>query len=290
MSSTESDASGGVSAMRAITISREYGSGGGEIAARVAQRLGWRLVDHEVITQIAQRLGVEEEDAAAHDEHADGWIVQFLSTMQTVGPMVALPANLTFPPDDMAYAHALRDVVHAAVSASPCVVVGRGSQIILRERRDVLHVRIVAPIELRIAYVAQRENLSRAAAQQRIHQKDLDRRRYLSTTYHHTPDEPHLYDLIINTSVLDLDSCAALIHQAVEAKATRLSTPVTALGPGACLPPYPERPEDFAQPGAAAESATPGESAADTDTASARDATPSATSGGGPDVAPPSGA
>lgn len=258
MSSSGSDASdaSGVSAMRAVTISREYGSGGGEIAARLAQRLGWQLVDHEVITQIAQRLGVEEEDAEAHDEHAEGWIVQFLSTMQTVGPMVALPANLSFPPDDVAYAHALRDVVTAAVLASPSVIVGRGSQVILRERRDVLHVRIISPLELRISYVAQRENLSRAAAQQRIHQKDLDRRRYLSATHRHTPDEAHLYDLIVNTSVLDLDSCAALIHQALAAKATRLDTPVSALGPGACLPPYPERPEDFPQLGVATPSAT----------------------------------
>ena len=287
MSSSESGESG-VSAMRAVTISREYGSGGGEIAARLAQRLGWRLVDHEVITQIAQRLGVEEEDAEAHDEHADGWIVQFLSTMQTVGPMVALPANLTFPPDDIAYTRALREVVTAAVASSQSIIVGRGSQIILRERRDVLHVRIVAPLELRVDYVAQRENLSRTAAQQRIHQKDLNRRRYLSTTYRHTPDEAHLYDLIVNTSVLDLDSCVALIHGALEAKATRLDTPAKALGPGACLPPYTERPEDFSSPSAAADTPTPDVAAPDM--AEADEATPSAAPSGGSDAAPQSGA
>jgi cytidylate kinase len=43
--------------MRAVTISREYGSGGGEIAARLAQRLGWRLIDHELIRQVARLLG-----------------------------------------------------------------------------------------------------------------------------------------------------------------------------------------------------------------------------------------
>ena len=287
MSSSESGESG-VSAMRAVTISREYGSGGGEIATRLAQRLGWRLVDHEVITQIAQRLGVEEEDAEAHDEHADGWIVQFLSTMQTVGPMVALPANLTFPPDDIAYTRALREVVTAAVAASQSVIVGRGSQIILRERRDVLHVRIVAPLELRVDYVAQRENLSRTAAQQRIHQKDLNRRRYLSTTYRHTPDEAYLYDLIVNTSVLDLDSCVALIHGALEAKATRLDTPAKALGPGACLPPYPERPEDFSSPSATADIPTPDVAAPDM--TEPDEAAPSVASSGGSDAAPQSGA
>lgn len=251
-----STADSGVSAMRAVTISREYGSGGGEIAARLAQRLNWRLVDHEVVTQIAQRLGVEEEDAEAHDEHAESWMMQLFTSMQTVGPMVALPTNLTFPPDDAAYTHALRDVVRAAVEAGSCVIVGRGAQIILHDRRDTLHVRIVAPLKLRVAYVAQRENLSPAAAQQRIQQKDMDRRRYLSVTYRHTPDEAHLYDLILNTSVLSLDGCVDIVQQALEAKGARVAVPVEALGPGAHLSPYPERPSDFRSPHASATTET----------------------------------
>ena len=44
--------------MRAVTISREYGSGGGEIAARLAERLGWQLIDHEVVVRVAQSMGV----------------------------------------------------------------------------------------------------------------------------------------------------------------------------------------------------------------------------------------
>ena len=61
-----------ISRMRAITISREYGSGGGEIAVRLAQRLGWQLVDHEVVVEVANALGVSEAEAEAHDEHVEG--------------------------------------------------------------------------------------------------------------------------------------------------------------------------------------------------------------------------
>jgi CMP/dCMP kinase len=239
----------GVTAMRAVTISREYGSGGGEIAARLAERLGWRLIDHEVVQQIAQRLGVEEEDAAAHDEHAESWVMQFLTTMQGVGPMVALPSNLSFPPTEASYTRALRDVVNGAVLAGQTVIVGRGSQIILRDRRDTLHVRIVAPLDLRITYVALRENLTRSAAQQRIIQRDQERRRYLSATYRALPEDPHLYDIILNTSVLDLDGCVDLIRHSLDDKATRLGIPATALGPaGWSLPPYPTAPIDFIPP------------------------------------------
>jgi len=57
-----------IAAMRVITISREYGSGGGEIAARLARRLGWQLIDHEVVVRVAEKLHVSEEEAEEHDE------------------------------------------------------------------------------------------------------------------------------------------------------------------------------------------------------------------------------
>lgn len=237
-----------VSAMRAVTISREYGSGGGEIAARLAVRLGWRLVDHEVVTQIAQRLGVEVQDAEAHDEHAEGWVVQFFTTMQTVGPMVALPSNFKFPPNDASYTRALREIVLGATQAGHSVIIGRGSQMILRDRLDTLHVRIIAPLAQRIAYVAQRESLSSAAAQQRIQQKDLDRRRYLATTYHRMPDEALLYDLVLNTGAIDLDGCVDLVIRALANRATRVNEPMTALGPMAPVTRYTEPPADFEPP------------------------------------------
>lgn len=235
--------------MRVVTISREYGCGGGEIAARLAERLKWNLIDHEVVQQIAERLGVDEADAEAHDEHADGWVMQFLSTMQGVGPMIALPSDLTFPPTEAAYTRALREVVLAAALAGPSVIVGRGAQIILRDRRDTLHVRVVAPLNQRIAYVARRESLTPAEAQQRIQQRDQERRRYLATTYRALPDDAHLYDIIVNTAVLEFDSCVEIITRALDSKSARLATPATELGPaGAKLPPYPEPPVDFTPP------------------------------------------
>lgn len=282
--STGSTAESGVSAMRAVTISREYGSGGGEIAARLAERLDWQLIDHEVVKQIAVRLGVEEEDAAAHDEHAESWVMQFLSTMQGVGPMVALPSDLAFPPTEISYTRALRDVVNGAVLAGQVVIVGRGSQIILRNRRDTLHVRVVAPLDLRIAYVALRENLTRTEAQQRITQREQERRRYLSNTYRALPDDAHLYDITLNTAVLDLDGCVTLIQRALEVKATRLDLPASALGPAAAhVQPYPEAPEDFTPTAAAEDSGTgappadPTPEPADADNPSTDPATPDIT-------------
>ncbi|HEY7419631.1 MAG TPA: cytidylate kinase family protein, partial [Ktedonobacteraceae bacterium] len=75
-----------ISGMCAITISREYGSGGGEIARRIAQRLGWTLIDHEAVLRIAKELDVSEEEAEAHDEHGEDFFSRLLTTMQDINP------------------------------------------------------------------------------------------------------------------------------------------------------------------------------------------------------------
>ena len=61
-----------INRIRAITISREYGSGGGEIASRLAKRLGWRLIDHAIIERTALEMGTSQEEAEAHDEYTEG--------------------------------------------------------------------------------------------------------------------------------------------------------------------------------------------------------------------------
>src|SRR5947209_19661066 len=81
---------GMISQMRAVTISREYGSGGGEVAARLATRLGWQLIDHEVVVRVAQRLGTSEAEAESYDERVEGLVSRILTGLQAIQP--ALPA------------------------------------------------------------------------------------------------------------------------------------------------------------------------------------------------------
>src|SRR5205807_1558711 len=146
---------------------------------------------------------------------------------------------------ERAYHTAMHKVVETAITGGHIVIVGRGSQVLLRQRRDILHARIVAPLEQRIAYVMRREGLSYEDAQARIRYKDSGRVRYLQTQHHCSPADPLLYDLVINTAVLDLESALDLISLALERKARRLHVPTSELGPGATLRQYPSRPEDF---------------------------------------------
>ena len=237
--------------MRAVTISREYGSGGGEVARRLAQQLGWRLVDHEIVVRVAQTLGVSESEAAARDEHVEGFVSRLLRSMQRVDPNLMSGAPVlpvSAETEQKEYQEALSDVVKAAITDGHTVIVGRGSQALLAQQRDVLHVRVIAPLSVRIAYVMQREELSQEEAKERIQVKDRDRMRYLQSAHNLQSDDPHLYDLVINSAILDLDSISSLIITALEDKAKRLSVPTEQLGPGAGLARYPGHPGDLHPP------------------------------------------
>lgn len=242
---TTNDTSTGIAHMQAVTISRQYGSGGGEIAARLASKLGWKLVDHEAVIQVAQELGISASDAEVQDEHVESLGMRLLNGLSLIQPPLSNAIQIVPLSDDLIYHEALRKVIKAALIPGHVVIVGRGSQMLFKERRDILHVRIVAPLEQRISYVMRREGLNHEDAQARVNYKDNGRVRYLQMHYHQNPADPQLYDLVINTAVLSLDNAVQLILTALEQKASRLSVPSTELGPGAGLPQYPGRSEDF---------------------------------------------
>jgi len=234
-------------AMRAITISRQYGSGGGEVAARLARRLGWQLIDHEIVAQVAHQLGITEEEARVYDEHVEGFIERALNALQIAMPV--LPPTPTSPAQyELVYTEAVKQVVETSANTGHVVIVGRTGQVFLANRREVLHVRIIAPIRQRISYVARREGLDEAAAQARIQFKDRDRARYIQTQHGRDVNDPMLYDLVINTGVIDLDGAVDLALLALERKARRLSVPTGELGPVAGLERYAEQPTDLRPP------------------------------------------
>jgi cytidylate kinase len=235
-----------INQMRAITISREYGSGGGEIATRLASYLGWRLLDHEIVERVAIEMGTSIEQAEARDERTESFLMRAFNNLQFLEPAyMAGTSPDAFLSNEETYLDTVSRIVRIAVAQGHVVIVGRGSQVLLAEQRDILHVRIIAPFEKRVAYVMQREGLDQASAQSRIKMKDSDRIKHLETAYHRKPSDSHLYDLVLNTSFLDLDDAVEIIFLALQHKAAHLSVKTGELGPAAGVSPYPEKPEDF---------------------------------------------
>jgi cytidylate kinase len=166
--------------------------------------------------------------------------------MQYVDPayLISIPRE-AFLSDSAVYQKTIEHIVEGAAAQGQAVIVGRASQVILADWRDVLHVRVIAPFAQRVASVMQREAVEHHTAEARIHRKERERARYLEQLYHHHPDEAHWYDLVINTSRLDLDSAVDLIGCTVYGMAKGLASNLDELGPATGFSRSPAPPEDF---------------------------------------------
>jgi len=235
--------------MNVVTISREYGSGGGEIAARLAKRLGWQLIDHEIVEHVANEMGTSVQEAEARDERTEGMLERALHSMVYLDPgLLGDAPPIEFLSNEATYRNTVSDIVKAAAARGHAVIVGRGSQVLLATRRDALHVRVIAALEQRVAYVMQREGVDQTAAQSRIQMKDHDRAKYFEAEYHRKSDDAHLYDIVLNTSVLDLESAVDIICLTLQQKAKMLAVKTGELGPAAGMLRYAGQPEDFRPP------------------------------------------
>src|ERR1700726_1396873 len=103
-----------INRMRAVPLSREYGSGGGEIAARLAKRLGWHLIDHAIVERTAHEMGTSTQEAEAHDEYSGGLVLQLLKGMQYLYPATLVNA----PPEAFLSSRDYQSAVEKIVKAA----------------------------------------------------------------------------------------------------------------------------------------------------------------------------
>lgn len=175
-----------------LTVSRQMGSLGSQVAEEAARRLMCRLVWREVINQAALRAGVPEVALATIDE---------------VGILGIHPRRA----DLLAYHRAIRQLMIELAREGNVVIVGRAGQVILQDEPGVMHVRIIAPRTLRISRVAAEKNIPIEQAAGLVERSDQVRRDYLRRYYHAEVDDPCLYDLILNTEHLDTPSASAVV-------------------------------------------------------------------------------
>ncbi len=181
--------------MAVITISRQYGSLGNIVANALAERLGCRVVMRDLINQAALQAGVPEVALAMIDE---------------LGLLGIEPTQ-----DDYdAYARAVQAIMEELAGAGNVIIVGRAGQAILRGHPGVLHVRLIAPLELRAQRLSERHHISLHAARAQAAASDRLRRTYLQHFYHIDWNDPLLYDLVINTAHLGAAQACDLICQA----------------------------------------------------------------------------
>ena len=180
-----------------ITISRQLGSLGDEVAQAIAERLNFRMICRDLINQAAIRAGVPEVA---------------LATIDDLGLLGLRPSTLA----RQNYHIAVREMMEEYSKEGNIVIIGRAGQVILKDHLNVLHVKVIAPSTLRAKRIAQAQNITLEAAQSQVEMSDKNRCNYLKRYYKVRWDNPELYDLIVNTARLNPSQAACLICQTLD--------------------------------------------------------------------------
>jgi len=196
-----------------VTISREYGSGGGKIAERLARRLGWKLVDKSLVTEVALRAKIDAETAARFDESVDPWFHRLVKSLGHVGYEGLATTVDTSIVDSEAMTKLGGEIIREAATLGQCVIVGRGSQCILHRRPDAFHVSVFGPRRQKLQRL--RERLDNGEDAERV-MEEMDRRRagYIHRFHGEDWKDCRLYHLVISSAlgletVTDTIICAA---------------------------------------------------------------------------------
>ena len=186
---------------RVITIGREFGSGGSEVAGLLADYTGWKLIDRAFIDSVAQLAKVSPGEVERCDERIDSWFHRAVKALwqggyEGVATATAGPAIF----DADSTARLARRVIDEAVSLGECVIVGRGAQCILHEHPAVFHVFIYAPWPERVERIRRRLG-PRSNPESVILETDRFRENYIRRHFNETWTDRHLYDLMVNSCV-----------------------------------------------------------------------------------------
>jgi len=187
-----------------LTISREAESGGAEIARRLGERLGWSVLDRELVNELARRLELEPRLLELMDETRVGWFSETL--LNLFNSRLVLQNS---------YVSMLSRVIALAAFDGRVIIVGRGGNLVLPPD-DGIRVRIVAPRALRLAALAEREGLDRKEAGARLDEIDNSRADFIRRQFHADLRDATLYDLVIDSARFGLGGSAELICRALE--------------------------------------------------------------------------
>jgi len=219
--------------MPVITMSRQFGSGGDEIAERICQLMDLHLFDKQLVARASVDAGLSDQEIIDYSEE-NYKVKNFLDRLSGRSRSIARVQvwregiNGALMPEEIQLSEEnalalMKKAIHSAHKAGNILILGRGGQVLLKDCLDVLHVRIVAPLEDRILRVrnmkkpgfnqAQEGIETRREAQDLIEERDAASADYLKTFYRIDWSDPLHYHMVLNTGRISLEAAALTIME-----------------------------------------------------------------------------
>jgi len=205
--------------MPVVTISASYGAGGSQVGPRLAERLGIPFVDRAIPVVVAERLAVPLSDALRHDESVRGalerLLVRFAPAAQAFSGAVP-PHELL---DERTYLQATEQVIRDRARSGEAVILGRAAAVVLHDAPRALHVRLDGAEDLRLEQAMAMEGVDRETAQRHMRETDRAREAYVQQFYGVDARDPALYHLVLDSTVLGIDTCLDLVVRSAGSRA-----------------------------------------------------------------------
>lgn len=187
--------------MFAVTVSRQSGSKGNEIAQLLAERLDFQFISEAEIHRLAEDCDSDYKDAcSAYEQESFRSIIERFSF------------------DRPAYRSLFEGLNYELASRGKVVMLGRGMQIVLKDIPGILHVRIVAPVDVKVKRIAETKGITESDALEFLQKQDSRRRHVFRSIYNYDPDDPMLYDLCLNTAYYNEESASEVLVTAFTGK------------------------------------------------------------------------
>jgi cytidylate kinase len=197
--------------IKIITIEREYGSGGGEIAQQLAQQLGWKLWDQLLTEEIARLAECPKAVVERREERTDPLYYRLFKSFLRGSYEGSINAHKLKVVDSESILKITERVVQHAGATGNSVIVGRGSQQFLRNRQDTLRLFLYAPREDKVRRLLGRGK-SEAEAEQLVDTVDRERADFILKYFHVEWPDRAIYHSMINTAIGD----QAVIHMILD--------------------------------------------------------------------------
>jgi cytidylate kinase len=212
--------------IKIITIEREYGSGGGEIAEQLAKQLGWKLWDQLLTEEIARLADCPRSVVEGREERTDPLYYRLFKSFLRGSYEGSINAHKLKLVDSECILKFTEQVVQQAAKSGNSVIVGRGSQQFLKNRQDTLRVFLYAPREDKVRRLLARGK-SEKEAEQRVDTVDRERIAFIQKYFHvEWPDRP-IYHAMLNTAIGDEAAIHLILDlmKTLEARVTTKSSP-----------------------------------------------------------------
>ncbi|HSV94163.1 MAG TPA: cytidylate kinase family protein [Desulfobacterales bacterium] len=189
--------------MPLITITHTFGSEGLEVARRVAEALGCELFDDSRLKRLVQEKGISAEEFNRLDERTPGYWASFFRSRPQI------------------FVNILESAIYEAAHKGEGVIVGHGSQVLLRNFDCAFHVRLFAPETRRVDRLVSEKGLSRDAALRLVRAQDREQANFFKFAFQMDLDDPALYDLVVNTHKLAPATAARIVIDAARSEELR---------------------------------------------------------------------